>query len=99
MKWQDVSTGEEARAAAEKCCEVYGGEDMTNHIIKSIFDGETYDLTTNRIQLFLLPEDVQRAMQKWPHGWETISPGRGRREARAPTWIGTVVYRAKPAPQ
>jgi len=57
---------------------------MTDHIIHST-DGQTYDLTTNRIPFGLLPEDVQEAMKAWQHGWEFFDAG-GKWRPWNPTW-------------
>lgn len=69
----------------------------TNHIIHSS-DGDTYDLTTNRYTWFMLPEDVQKAMQDWPHGWK-IAVTRDEWADISPSWGNYNIYRAKPAPR
>jgi hypothetical protein len=70
---------------------------MTNHIIYST-DGQTYDLTTNRIAFGLLPEDVQDAMKAWPHGWEIFNHLRWEHWP-APSWGSASTYRSIPAPK
>jgi hypothetical protein len=71
---------------------------MTDHIIHSE-DGQTYDLTTNRIVFGLLPKDVQEAMKAWPHGWK-IFGGFGLFEDWPDSaWYLTSTYRAIPAPE
>jgi hypothetical protein len=71
---------------------------MTEHIIHSA-DGQTYDLTTNRIPFGLLPKDVQEAMEAWLHGWEILN-GFGLFENWPdPAWNLTSTYRAIPAPK
>jgi hypothetical protein len=71
---------------------------MTDHIIHST-DGQTYDLTTNRIPFGLLPDDVQEAMKAWPHGWEIFN-GLGKwKHWPDPSWSVANTYRAIPAPK
>ena len=69
---------------------------MTDHIIHST-DGQTYDLTTNRIAFGLLPEDVQDAMEAWPHGWEVYSYDKWK--PWTPSWDPPTTYRAIPTPK
>jgi hypothetical protein len=71
---------------------------MTDHIIQSE-DGQTYDLTTNRIAFGLLPEDVQRAMNDWPHGWEMYDSSGQWDQWPTPLWSFPATYRAIPAPK
>jgi len=77
---------------------------MTDHIIQSE-DGQTYDLTTNRIAFGLLPEDVQDALSAWPHGIEMFiyGPNTWSRTDGKPPYelhsVGEFVYRARPAPK
>jgi hypothetical protein len=72
---------------------------MTNppHIIQSAIDGETYDLTKNRIRFDLLPADVQETLRTWPHGflywWD-----KDWHEVDQIRYVDDNVYRAKPAP-
>ena len=71
---------------------------MADPIIHSE-DGQTYDLTTNRIAFGLLPKDVQDAMKAWPHGWEIYS-GLGQwKDWPTPAWSFPSTYRAIPAPK
>jgi hypothetical protein len=69
---------------------------MTDHIIQSK-DGQTYDLTTNRIAFGLLPKDVRKAMKAWPHGWEIFT--RKWEHWPDPSWGSASTYRARPAPK
>ena len=75
------------------------------HIIVSAIDGETYDLTKNRIQLDLLPADVQEAMMSWPHGWLFYDEGGlwfelpARSSSRRQGFLSSRIYRARPAPK
>jgi hypothetical protein len=71
---------------------------MTDHIIHST-DGQTYDLTTNRIVFGLLPKDVQDAMEAWPHGVQMYSYTGEWLEVHGPSWHNTFVYCAIPAPK
>ena len=71
---------------------------MNDHIIHST-DGQTYDLTTNRIAFGLLPEDVQEAMKAWPHGWEIFNGLRKWEHWPDPLWGSGSTYRAIPAPK
>jgi len=71
---------------------------MTDHIIHST-DGQTYDLTTNRIAFGLLPKDVQDAMKAWPHGVQMYSHNGEWWEVHGPSWNNTFVYCAIPAPK
>ena len=66
-----------------------------SHIIHH--NGRTYDLTALETPFGLLPEPVQVALRRWPHGWEYWSAATG--------WCGktcianySLVSRAKPAP-
>jgi len=70
---------------------------MADHIIHSE-DGQTYDLTQNRIAFGLLPDDVQEAMKAWPHGWELFY-GCGKWKPWEPKWSAVGTYRAKPVPK
>jgi hypothetical protein len=70
---------------------------MTDHIIHSE-DGQTYDLTQNRITFGLLPKDVQEAMKAWPHGWEFFN-GKIWHSILDSAWYFENTYRAKPAPK
>jgi hypothetical protein len=71
---------------------------MADHIIHSE-DGQTYNLTTNRIAFGLLPKGVQEAMKAWPHGWEMYD-GLGQwKDWPTPAWSPTSTYRATPAPK
>jgi hypothetical protein len=70
---------------------------MTDHIIHSE-DGQTYDLTENRITFGLLPKDVQEAMKAWPHGWELFN-GKIWHSILDLAWYFENTYRAKPAPK
>ena len=77
---------------------------MTDHIIQSE-DGQTYDLTTNRIAFGLLPKDVQDALSVWPHGIELFlyGPDKWNRSDSTPPYdlhsVSEFVYRACPAPK
>ena len=71
---------------------------MTDHIIHSE-DGQTYDLTANRIPFGLLPEDVQDAMKAWPHGWEIFNGLKKWEHWPDPSWGSASTYRARPAPK
>jgi hypothetical protein len=71
---------------------------MTDHIINST-DGQTYDLTTNRVAFGLLPEDVQEAMKAWPHGWEMYDDYGLWGNRVTPAWRRGGTYRAVPAPK
>jgi hypothetical protein len=71
---------------------------MTDHIIQST-DGQTYDLTTNRIAFGLLPDDVQAAMKAWPHGWELFNSRVEFEKWDTPLWGSTSTYRAIPTPK
>jgi hypothetical protein len=77
---------------------------MTDHIIQSE-DGQTYDLTTNRIAFGLLPKDVQDALSAWPHGIELFlyGPDKWIRSDSTPPYdlhsVSEFVYRARPAPK
>jgi hypothetical protein len=77
---------------------------MTDHIIHST-DGQTYDLTTNRIAFGLLPKDVQDALCVWPHGIELFlcGPDKWNRWESAPPYdlhsVSEFVYRACLAPK
>jgi hypothetical protein len=71
---------------------------MTDHIIQSE-DGQTYDLTTNRIAFGLLPKDVQDAMKAWPHGWEIYYNFGEWKDWPKPAWSFPSTYRAIPAPK
>jgi hypothetical protein len=77
---------------------------MTYHIIQSE-DGQTYDLTTNRIAFGLLPKDVQDALSVWPHGIELFvyGPDTWNRSDSTPPYdlhsVSEFVYRARPAPK
>jgi len=71
---------------------------MTYHIIQSE-DGQTYDLTTNRIVFGLLPKDVQEAMKAWPHKWKMYDKYGVWRNRVTPAWRSNGVYRATPAPK
>ena len=76
---------------------------MTDHIINST-DGQTYDLTKNRIAFGLLPKDVQDALSAWPHGIEMFiyGPDTWNRSRDEPPHelhsVSEFVYRARPAP-
>jgi hypothetical protein len=70
---------------------------MTDHIIYST-DGQTYDLTTNRIAFGLLPPDVQEAMKAWSYGWEFYSADTWLKLV-GPAWQKGTTYRAFPAPK
>jgi hypothetical protein len=70
---------------------------MIDHIIQSA-DGQTYDLTTNRIAFGLLPKDVQDAMKAWPHGWEIYYLEWDICWPK-PAWLQASTYRARPAPK
>lgn len=74
---------------------------MTDHIIKSRLDGNTYDLTKITTSFGLLPEDVQEAIGAWEHGVECYSGDRSswwpvhrKDPACYPRWT----YRCRPAP-
>jgi hypothetical protein len=69
---------------------------MTDRIIHSE-DGQTYDLTQNRITFGLLPKDVQEAMKAWPHGWEMYDGYGAWGNRIAPGWASHATYRAVPA--
>jgi len=71
---------------------------MTDHIIQSE-DGQTYDLTTNRVVFGLLPKDVQEAMKAWPHKWEMFNGLKEWEHRPTPAWSPTSTYRAIPAPK
>jgi hypothetical protein len=71
---------------------------MTDHIIHST-DGQTYDLTTNRIAFGLLPKNVQEAMKAWPHGWEMYDDYVAWGNRVTPAWRRGGTYRAIPAPE
>jgi hypothetical protein len=60
-------------------------------------NGRTYDLTQNEIRNDLLPNDVLRALQCWPHGLEIRINGNWIDDGYGHTPSAT--YRAKPAPQ
>jgi hypothetical protein len=70
---------------------------MADHIIHSE-DGQTYDLTQNRITFGLLPKDVQEAMKAWPHGWEMFN-GKIWHSILDLAWYFENTYRAIPAPR
>jgi hypothetical protein len=70
---------------------------MADHIIHSE-DGQTYDLTQNRITFGLLPKDVQEAMKAWPHGWEMFN-GKIWHSILDSAWYFENTYRAIPAPE
>jgi hypothetical protein len=76
---------------------------MTDPIIHSE-DGQTYDLTKNRIAFGLLPRDVQDALSAWPHGIEMFiyGPDTWNRSRDEPPHelhsVSEFVYRARPAP-
>jgi hypothetical protein len=70
---------------------------MADHIIHSE-DGQTYDLTQNRITFGLLPKDVQEAMKAWPHGWELFN-GKIWHSILDLAWYFENTYRAIPAPR
>jgi hypothetical protein len=70
---------------------------MTDHIIHSE-DGQTYDLTQNRITFGLLPKDVQEAMKAWPHGWEIFN-GKIWHSILDSAWYFENTYRAIPTPK
>ena len=77
---------------------------MADHIIQSE-DGQTYDLTTNRIAFGLLPKDVQDALSAWPHGVEMFIYGPdtwNRTDGKPPYELHSVseyVFRARFAPK
>jgi hypothetical protein len=76
---------------------------MADPIIHSE-DGQTYDLTKNRIAFGLLPKDVQDALSAWPHGIEMFiyGPDTWNRSRDEPPHelhsVSEFVYRARPAP-
>jgi hypothetical protein len=71
---------------------------MADPIIHSE-DGQTYDLTQNRIAFGLLPKDVQEAMKAWPHGWEMYDGYVAWGNRVTPAWRREGTYRAIPAPK
>jgi hypothetical protein len=73
---------------------------MTNppHIFTSAIDGETYDLTKNRIRWDLLPADVQEALGIWPHGFLYWWAGKWH-EVDDIRRADDGIYRARPAPK
>jgi hypothetical protein len=67
------------------------------HIIQAS-NGRTYDLTALETPFGLLPEDVQKALNAWPHGQE-LWGGNGWWDYHSGGFSPTHTYRAKPAPQ
>jgi hypothetical protein len=66
------------------------------HIVQSS-NGRTYDLTALETPFGLLPEDVQKALKDWTHGWEFWEIANWKSVCLV--GLGSVAYRAKPAPQ
>ena len=73
--------------------------DEAPHIITSAIDGETYDLTKNRIQWDLLPKDVQDAFRSWRHGFKVYHSPNWLNATENPSFYYELVYRARPAPK
>ena len=71
---------------------------MADPIIHSE-DGQTYDLTQNRIAFGMLPKDVQDALYAWPHGIEMYGDYGTRWTGVTPAWRSNGIYRATPAPK
>jgi hypothetical protein len=67
------------------------------HIIQSS-NGRVYDLTALETPFGLLPEDVQKALKDWPHGW-TEFLGSEWHIKTSLAWARYYTYRAKPAPE
>lgn len=56
-----------------------------------------FDPTTNRIPFGLLTPKEQKALKKWPHGWQVFG-GDDWADRHEPMWVSRNVYRGKPAP-
>jgi hypothetical protein len=60
---------------------------------------DKFDPTTNRVPFELLTDEEKKILMNWPHGFEVYNICVGWSGVKNPCWVGSVIYRGKPAPK